>query len=543
MKIQQNKHRFQRLTAAALLLVLLAGCSEEQSAPSGSSGPAASSADNAADNRTFNETGLPLVNETTTLTIAGGQNAQIKKTWNDMIVFKKLEELTNVHVEWDLTPNPDWSNKRNLLFAGGDLPDAILNLSNGDLVKYGAQGTLIPLEGLIEQYAPNLTKVLEEQPKFRKAITAPDGHIYAFPRILDSGIEGLSDTHWINKTWLDKLSLPLPTTTEEYRDVLKAFKENDLNGNGKKDEIPFSFVFGGQSTSLYSLFGAFGVLDNPNHINVNGGQVEFSAIQPEYKEAIHYFHSLYADGLIDPESFTQNNQQYTAKGTNADALIGSYVNYNDYGVVGEGRDDDYVSLPPLKGPGGAQQLNSYPEYYLFKGALGITNVNPHSELTVRWIDQVFDTKTSWEFGFGPFGVNYTEKSDGTIEANPVPEGLNFNQFRLSEAPANDFPYIILRDYYDKVQQSEAVENRKKLVAELSPYQVKEYYPDILFSEEDQRNLDRLNKDIVEYVNQQQAKWIVDGKIDEEWDAYVAQINKMGLDELISIYQTNLDRDR
>jgi putative aldouronate transport system substrate-binding protein len=534
MNKRKNRSALLALVSALLLTAALSGCSGDKGGSGGVDSTGATEA--------FHKTGLPIVDTPVTITVAGGQNVQIKKPWNDMLVFKNLEQKTNVHVEWQLTPNPDWNNKRSLLFAGGDLPDVILNVSAGDLVKYGAQGLLIPLENLIDEYAPNLKKVLDARPEFRRAITAPDGHIYSVPRILDSGIEGVSDTLWINKKWLDQLSLPVPATTEQFRDTLQAFKSNDLNGNGKSDEIPFSFVYGGQSTSLYSLFGAFGVLDNPDHLVVEKGKVSFSAVQPAYKEAIQYFHSLYKAGLIDPESFTQNSQQFTAKGTNPEPLLGAIVNYNNYGVVGTDRINDYVAVvPPLKGPRGDQLVNAYPAYYMVPGALAVTNRNKRPEVTIRWIDQVFEPRTSWEFGFGPFGVNYEEKADGTIEANPNPPGMNFNQFRLSEAPANDFPYIILKDFYDKVKQSPEVENRKKLVAAVQPFQAKEYYPTLLFSEQDQNKLDQLRKDIVDYVNQRQAQWITDGKIDAEWDAYVSQLKKMGLDELLKIYQSNLDR--
>ena len=78
-------------------------------------------------------------------------------------------------------------------------------------------------------------------------ITAPDGHIYSFPWIEELGagkesIHSVNDFPWINVEWLNKLGLKMPTTTEELKQVLIAFKTKDPNGNGKADEIPMSFI-------------------------------------------------------------------------------------------------------------------------------------------------------------------------------------------------------------------------------------------------------------------------------------------------------------
>ena len=115
-----------------------------------------------------------------------------------------------------------WDEKKGLLFAG-ELPDAFYGqgiLTDVDVIKYASQGILIPLEDMIEEYCPNISKLLENE-EYRKALTAPDGHIYCLPSLTELSPK----THeklFINKTWLDQLGLPLPTTLEEFEETLKA---------------------------------------------------------------------------------------------------------------------------------------------------------------------------------------------------------------------------------------------------------------------------------------------------------------------------------
>ena len=118
------------------------------------------------------------------------------------------------------------------------------------------------------------------------------------------------DNLFINKKWLDKLGLEMPTTTDEFYQVLKAFKNGDPNGNGKADEIPFSFLGNYANVDINSLFGSWGVIDRPEHVMIKDGEVLFTPAEDGYKQGLVFFRKLYAEGLIDGEAFTHNMQQY-----------------------------------------------------------------------------------------------------------------------------------------------------------------------------------------------------------------------------------------
>ena len=163
----------------------------------------------------MNKEGLPIVNEPVTYEIAA--QTRKNKNFKDLEYFQKLEEATNVQINWLMTAKDAWAEKKSLLFASNSLPDAFYGqeiLTNVDVIKYASQGMLIPLEDMIDEYMPNLKKILDENPQYRKQITAPDGHIYSLPTINELN-PTTHDKWFINKTWLDNLGLEVPTTKEE----------------------------------------------------------------------------------------------------------------------------------------------------------------------------------------------------------------------------------------------------------------------------------------------------------------------------------------
>ncbi|RBW70861.1 ABC transporter substrate-binding protein [Bacillus taeanensis] len=489
----------------------------------------------------FNETGLPIVEEKITLNFVSPK-APLAPNYNKMEIVQQLEEMTNVHIQWNNIPGDGYQEKKNLLLASGDLPDAFYKaeFTDQDIVKYGQGGTIIPLEDLIDKYAPNIKKLFERRPELKSMVTAPDGHIYSLPRAEEMGLAAVPNFQSINKAWLDKLGLEMPTTLEEYHDVLKAFKEQDPNGNGKQDEIPLSFMYNFWTGNFGDMFGAFDMPDNVDHRIVRDGKVIFTAVQPEYKEAIQYYHEWVKEGLIDPESFTQDVAQYFAKGKTKDATLGSYIWWETEEVVGPERADDYVLLPPLEGPHGDIVVgrSNYSEYE--RGAFVITSANKNPEITMRWVDQLYEPKISAQISWGPIGTIYEEDENGMLVNKELPEGTAMGELRQKVAPNG--PTAVLREDFGVVVDMEprAKERLKSIKEIYGPHLEEENYPQIFFSPQELDTINKIEVDIKEFVNQKKAQWLMEGGIEEEWDDYVKQLKDMGLDQLMEIYQDGLD---
>ncbi|MEK4732073.1 ABC transporter substrate-binding protein [Paenibacillus sp. FSL L8-0641] len=493
----------------------------------------------------FNKTGLPIVKEAVTLKMVSPK-AALAPDYSKMEIFKRLEKQTNVKIDWENIPDTDFAEKKNLLLASGDLPDAFYGagFTDYDLINYGKDGTIIPLENLIDQYAPNLKALLDRRPDIKLAITAPDGHIYGLPSWEENKLDTNPFFHVINKNWLDKLGLKLPQTLDEYTQALIAFKTKDPNGNGKADEIPLSFMHMQWCSDIAGIFGAFGLPDNLEHRIVREGKVIFTATQPQYKEALKYIHdNWYKQGLIDPESFTQDAAQYLAKGKTPDETLGSYVWWEVEEVVGPERSKDYALLPPLKGPNGDQMIGRNNGGGPGRGSFVITKENRYPAMTMRWIDQQYDPYMAAQIHWGPLDVVFKKDEKGKLVNLPLPKGVSAGEFRQKVAPGTGNPGVITFDDFGKVVDMEprAQKRAEYLEKYYTPYMKKENYPSIFFEPDELDKINRIEPELIKYVNTQRGKFIVDGEVDEKWDSYVKTLEKMGLNELMEIYQKGLDR--
>ena len=466
---------------------------------------------------------------------------------NDKLIFQRLEEETNLHIDWT-NYSSDFAEKRNLDIASGDLPDAIFNAAAGDydLLNWAESGVIVPIEDLIEDYMPNLKKIFDENPEYRQMSTAPDGHIYSMPWIEELG-EGKESIHtvngmaWINKEWLDNLGLEMPQTTDQLMTVLEAFKTQDPNGNGEADEIPFSFINNGGNEDLKFLMGAFGLGDNDDHLVVdNDGQVQFTANKEGYKEAIKYFNEMNNKGLIDKEAFEQDWNSYVAKGK--EHKYGVYFTWDKANITGA--DDSYDVLPVLAGPDGTKHVTRTNGMGFSRDRFVITSANKNLELTARWIDKMYEPLQSVQNNWGTYGdeaqANIFELKDGMLKHLPL-EGTAPGELRQKTEAGG--PLAVLDSYYGTVTtMPDDAKWRLDLMHDTYlPYITEDnIYPRVFLEKEETDRLAKIETDMWDYIYRKRAEWITGGKIDEEWEEYLAELERVGLEEWIQIKQTGYD---
>ncbi|HML46519.1 MAG TPA: extracellular solute-binding protein, partial [Clostridia bacterium] len=299
---------------------------------------------------------LPIVQEPIEMTFF----AKLWNThsdWNEMLVWQTYNERTNIHVTWETAPSEGFVEKRNLMLAAEDLPDAFwaCGFTAGELALYGADGLFIPLEGLMDGYMPNLGALMEADASIRAAITLPDGHVYSLPNLFEESAPlkaGLK--MFVQPAWLEALGLQMPATTQEFYDMLVAFRDNA----GKVAAIPADAIpLGTASSSLLSglintFVGSFGLMNRgAGHTNVdvdpNTGELRFFRIDDNYRLLLQWLHDMYAEGLVEPEIFTIDAATRVAKGSTG---IYGALNSITGGVVK--RLGDYEGAPVLTGPNG-----------------------------------------------------------------------------------------------------------------------------------------------------------------------------------------------
>ena len=235
----------------------------------------------------FNRTGYPILNEKETFDIYVTQLSPIIAA-NDKPIVKKAIEETNVVTNFVEVAASSWKEKVNLLFSADTLPDAFLgNLSIDE--KYQQ---LAPLdEYLTEEIAPNIVRFFNSRPEYWDILRAPDGHIYSLPTGDETYWNVVDSQLYINSDWLKAVGKEIPQNAEELRDVLRAFKNGDPNGNGNKnDEVPMTFRgIWGWADGMENALAAFGVFESAYHVMTKDGVVSFSAREPAYIEALNYY--------------------------------------------------------------------------------------------------------------------------------------------------------------------------------------------------------------------------------------------------------------
>ncbi|SDB03968.1 putative aldouronate transport system substrate-binding protein [Streptococcus henryi] len=487
--------------------------------------------------------------EKVTLKFMTGSSTLAPKDPNNKLILQRLEEQTGVHIDWTNYQN-DFAEKRNLDISSGDLPDAIHNdgASDVELMNWAKQGVIVPVEDLIDDYMPNLKKILDENPEYRSLITAPDGHIYSFPWIEELGegkesIHSVNDMAWINTEWLDKLGLTMPETTDDLIKVLEAFKTQDPNGNGKADEIPISFINDGGNEDFKVLFGSFGEGDNDDHIVVsNDGIVDFTADNESYKEAVKFMRSLYEKGLIDTEAFEQDWNSYVSKG--GDQVFGLYFTWDKNNVTGD--NENYDILPVLAGPDGQKNVTRTNNIGFSRDRMVITSANQNLELTAKWIDAQYKPLQSVQNNWGTYGDSEQQNIFEFDEANQMLKHLPLEGTAPTEIRQKTEvggPLAILDSYYGSVttMPDDAKWRLDILKENYVPYMNNDnIYPKVFMEEKDLDRLAQIEADMKDYVTRKRSEWITKGGIDTEWDSYKAELEKYGLSEYLSIKQTYYD---
>ena len=499
-----------------------------------------------------------------------GENGSLK----DNLFTQEVEKKFDIDFDWQTTTY-DGSvagEKRQISLASGDYPDAYFlvpwvdGFSRNEILKYGQQGVLMPLEDLIDEYAPNLKERFEEKPDWEQSVTAPDGHIYAITQWSECFHCSFPSKLWMNTTWLDALGLEQPTTTEELRTVLRAFKDGDPNGNGAADEVPLS---GSASEPIINyLMNAFtyapvGGPSSPPPLVLDGDEVALNAISDSWREGLEYITSLAQEGLLDTAAFTQNGDALKALGDSADAqVLGSAVTLHPYVFVSadspDGRDKNYDAVAPLAGPDGTQ-LATWRSPVNPVGTFALTNKSTEEERieAIKLLDYLATDEGQIRASMGPEGEAWVPAEEGDLALDPELDPT-FRPVTYDET--SNAAWRSMSQYWDSLEFRNAQVvpediytpdgyERRLLYAtqEYEPYKpdesilfpVDKLWPDLETSAE----LAELQTNIATYITQAQAEFVTgqrDIADDAAWDAYVADIEGLGLDRYLELLQAAYD---
>ena len=502
--------------------------------------------------------------------IMGGMSA-LSAGYDSNVVLNELAENAGITIEWD-TMSDSLSEQVNIRIAGEQLPDAFqgVGFSNYDISTYGADGVFIdPTPYLNADVMPNLTKILEEHPDIRAAITMSDGKIYGLPAAEQMGTAGIGleedysiytvpQFSMINKAWLDELGLPVPTTLDELHDALVAFKENDMSatyyGNAPGSTIPMSTGFDQWCWGQNVFYAGFGFTNWTNDICndlvlQDDGTVDFVSTWDGYRDAVTYFHDWYAEGLMDVEMFSQSTSQLIAKCSQGQVGVATWWYIEE--VMGE-KSSDYVFLPILEGPDGTYNVTVRDGGAVNSGNLNITSACGNPEALLKFYDQWYDGEVVMQLQYGPIGTFFTEQDDKgmwiSITDEEAREKFGKSAGELKGVHEVYGPKLILSSYYNDYfyMEDRAIVRLQDLANSwVDPYvkSMTTYPIDCVFTAEELEVIDRYRADFESAVSEQEALWLKDGgPSDEEWDAYCQMlVDSCGMEELQKVYQAAYDR--
>lgn len=486
--------------------------------------------------------GKPIV------TVLVKKNANQDKIAN-MQWAKDLEADCDCKIEWQEVTREAWAQQKNATLASGDIADVNLN-GYGAVEAYQYPGMFEDLSKDLDKL-PNVKAFFKQKPDAKKMSTDSKGRIYAIADGRGKAYSGTGQHMLINKAWLDKLGLQVPTTWDELENVLKAFKTQDPNGNGQADEIPMNIKkLEGSYFTWYSPMLLLNSTGIPTGFNkgvseygfyAKNGVVKSFMTSDEYKQVIKYYHKLISEGLIPADWATKDDDAYNADQTSdgKTAKTGVVFSSSISDTFGDLK-DQYITIPVPSAPGVSPDKTvwdgSSSEFDAAGPAVSARAAN--KDATLKLLNLMYSEKYSVQQFYGSFGktVTKTGEHEYTVDNDKLIEMRKKNTSPSLSYPAGWIPdeVTIKGDAgSDALYQASKVYEKQR--SNFDP--VKDYIPDYVNPDADDNTTLASNyNQISNVVMQKTATWMSKGGIDGEWDAYCKQLDSLGLQENVKIWQ-------
>lgn len=537
------------LLSSLLTMSLLAGCTGDNepgtAEPAEGTEPAV---------QALTEIPLPITSEPFTIDYWRANDAKLTASLNnfgDMAAYKEKEKLTGIQVKFTHPPLGQQRDQFNLLISTKELPDVIYyNWADavGGPEKMIKDGRIIRLNELIDSYAPNLKRIIESDPDVKKQIALDDGTIYMFPLLkLDALKLNATSGLIMRQDWLDALNLKVPTNIDEWYTVLKAFKEQDPNGNGKPDELPFTGNWGpGNLTKLHDFAAAFGVIGG---FQMNGDKVEFGPIQPGYRDFLETMAKWYKEGLIDPEIMTNDGKAFDYKVTSN--LAGAYQGgvfsgMGKYFNLMRDTDPNFnvtgVPWPVSQDGTSYATFNLDAKVLTYGEAITASADEDKLKYIVQWMDYNYSEEGSDLFNFGIENDSYVRDGEGVKFTDTIidnPNGLTYDQalasyaLSIMDGPINQDSRYLDALLFDDGQRAANAEWMKASSALT--------LPPIRLSTDEVTTSTSIMSQVNTYLNETMTAIISGQKPITEFDKMAETIKSMDIDRAIEVHQAAYDR--
>ena len=459
-----------------------------------------------------------------------GENST--RDWETNLFFERMTEKTGITFQFrEYTNYTKWQERKTAIQAKEDLPDVLFKaeLNAGEIRDLYEAGILTDLKPYLAEYAPDLWKLLQENPEYMAAISMPDGAIPALPAFNE--LQN-NDAMWINTAWLKRLKLETPTNAEELTEVLRAFRDKDPNGNGQKDEIPLTFI---GMWELRFLGHAFGITDNDYYVSARDGKVTSMLTSDNNRAFLTWLHELWEERLLDHDGFTMADSLRQITDEKKTIPYGMMMSSSPLTVVPSASLNSYSLLLPMEYEG--KRVYRDLTGSLIRGTFAITSRCAQPEKLVSWVNTLYTEEGALMGQYGLEGKEYSFREDGLWEWNE-----DTNTIAQYTLPANTIgtgaaaPGITPVEFQTKYSDEEARQDILELM-ELKSYSVLPM-PAVTLSKEDESAIAEIQLQLSEYAETAMARFVT-GDVpltDEEWKTFCDTAEEKGLSRMTEIWQ-------
>ncbi len=537
---------------AAMILGVMAGCTKPQTtssttADTSNQNTSSENADTTPDY--MNPVGeYPITKEKVEVSAFTVTVAEAPEDWNELKIYKDLSEKTNIHMNYTSAVSDAFDTQLSIKMAGNDYPDVLLmGMNASEEESYGPAGKWLDLTDLIANYMPNLQKVMNEVDEVNFGVRAMDGSIYGLPNYTAS-VANVPTLSFFNSKWMERVGITeFPKTTDEFYDLLMAFKEKDANGNGDpNDEIPFSCVGIGYFSYIQSAFqGYTGTSTVSSDWDVtDDGKVVYLPQEAGYKEYLEFCHKMYVNGLLDNDFIAQSSDDERAK---VKANLVGFYNQSPTIVAGtEMAEEQQICLEPLTSPTNSKKVAIKPGFLATTAGV-ITKNCKYPEAVARWFDMFYATEENAVDGF--YGLtsflgyeNDTWKyTDDTKNAYSFIDPITtFTDLDKATTITYTVPaYIDLSMYISgNVLLANKIEESKK---KLEPYYREAYPAYVRFNSDESETSALYSTDLDNYRTQMEAGFISGTQDLSQFDDFQNKLVEYGVEKLKAIKQAAYDR--
>ncbi|OZG68132.1 type 2 periplasmic-binding domain-containing protein [Bifidobacterium eulemuris] len=495
-----------------------------------------------ADDTAVDENGKPVVS-----ILVQTSQQQDMSTMTDLTEF--LEAECDCSIEWNQVDDTQWAQQKSATLSSGSVDDLSIRAYHpADAQKYQY---FADFKEELDKL-PNVEAFLEEQPDAEGMVTTPDGKMYTLPRYFGQEYKASGQHLFINKTWLDKLGLQVPTTWDELFDVMEAFKTQDPNGNGQADEIPYAMrnldMTGMGWWSPFLFLNSTGITtqfnNSPSRYGqyVKDGKIGNYMVEDEYREVIEFLHTIIEKGYSPKDSLTQESSKYYAslQGDNGVATVGLAIT-NTTDAFGTGDSAVAAQYEAIPWPASSEGVTAVADYSQDAGAFEDYGVAMSAEVknkdaALKIIDAMYSEEGSILAKYGNSDW-ITKDGDHTYTINPD----YFTQDANAKTPylADRFAGWISDEVtLNGDTGAEKLKNTDAVYADQLAAVGDNYLPiTIVPSDEDSTTISNNVANIMSAALTQSASWIQDGGLDDaSWNAFVENLKGLGVDENNELYQ-------